>query len=225
MALSVGIIGLIGSGKDTFGDMLLERLQGGNSRFTSDSYARPLKQLGAKVLGLAFSTIDIRDVKEFTVPFKYNGTIEDILYKFMQDELLFTGVELSEALRKTRKILGALDSLSPRQFYQSFGTEVVRAVRDSAWVDYLHNKYKYKPVVVKDVRFENELCDINFLVCRFDNIPRPEHVSEQLAWDLQFDKEHFLGKDVIKVYNTGDLESLSCTADAGIRYLKEVKLI
>lgn len=225
MALSVGIIGLIGSGKDTFGDMLLECLQGENPRFTSDSYARPLKQLGAKVLGLAFSTIDNRDVKEFTVPFKYNDTIEDILYKFMQDELLFTGVELSEVLRKTRKILGALDSLSPRQFYQSFGTEVVRAVRDSAWVEYLHNKYKYKPVLVKDVRFENELCDINFLVCRFDNIPRPKHVSEQMAWDLQCEKNYMLGKNVIRIYNTGSLESLSCTAESSLRYLHMARLL
>ncbi len=219
MGVSVGLLGLIGSGKDTFGEMLLARLSQIDSRFQADSYGRPLKQLGSKVLGIDFSTIDDRDIKERSFNFKYTEQVEDLLYNFMGEELGFLGIELSEGLRKTRKNLKNLKSLSPREFYQKFGTEVVRCTSSEAWIKKLHSAHKYHPVLVRDVRFTNELCDINILVCRHEGIDRPEHESEHLAWDLEFaDLE--VDSDILRIENKGSLGDLEDKVDEVLVYLK-----
>lgn len=219
MGVSVGLLGLIGSGKDTFGEMLLARLTEVDSRFQADSYARPLKQLGSEVLGIDFSTIDDRDIKEKSFDFKYTEQVEDLLYNFMDGELGFVGIELSEGLRKIRKSLKDLKTLSPREFYQKFGTEVVRYTRSEAWIDKLHNAHKYHPVLVRDVRFVNEMCDINILVCRHEGIDRPEHESEHLAWDLEFGGLE-ADKGVLRVDNRGSLVDLEGKVDEVLVYLK-----
>ena len=219
MGVSVGLLGLIGSGKDTFGDMLLAKLTDVDSRFQADSYARPLKKLGSEVLGVDFSTIDDRDIKEKSFDFKYTEQIENLLYNFMDEELGFVGIELSEGLRKTRKNLKDLKTLSPREFYQKFGTEVVRYTRSDAWIEKLHIAHKYHPVLVKDVRFINEMCNINILVCRHEGIDRPEHESEQLAWDLEFGTLK-VDKDILIVDNRGSLEDLEDKVGEVLFYLK-----
>lgn len=220
MALSVGIIGLIGSGKDTFGELLLDRLQKLEPRFQVDSYGRPLKKLGSEVLKIDPLSIDDRDIKEKEFDFRYTDEIETLLYNFMDKDLKFLGVELSEGLRKVRKNFEGVTKLSPRSFYQKFGTDVVRCTFDNAWIDLLRNNHKFHPVLARDVRFVNEMCDINILVCRHEDIDRPEHESEHLAWDLEF-AGLSTDKEVIVVFNKGTLDDLGCSADAVTRYLKE----
>lgn len=224
MFLSIGLMGLVGSGKDTFGDMLMKELTSINPRFRTDSYANPLKELGAKILGIDKKNIDKRDVKETEVKLYYTKDLEDTLYKFMEYDLGFCGVELSEGLRRLREVFGGVTEISPRSFYQGFGTDVVRSVRDDAWITKLHRSHKYHPVLVTDVRFLNEICDINILVIRHEGIKRPVHTSEHLAWDLQFSSVD-LPKELLTVDNREDLESLKNKVGDIIEYLKAKKYL
>lgn len=225
MTIKIGVMGLLGSGKSTFGEMLLKRLQENYCRWTHDSYAAPIKDLCCEILGVSLGFIENRHTKEAVMDFNYDKEMEDALYNYLKDELKFFGVELSEALRRLRSNFSHLDEISPRQFLQYFGTNVVRAVDSDAWVKLLHRKYNFRPVLITDVRFDNEYVDVNYLICRFTDVERPEHPSEHLAWDLQFDDKFETSSRVVKVYNTSSLEALEALVDEVVENLKMDGLI
>lgn len=187
MTLTVGILGLAGSGKDTFASMLQEELSKLGQDFKIDRYARPIKELTADIFCLSVDAIEIREIKEQP---RY-VTTDKLLRKchvMLQDTLGFNTEEYTTAMTVVQESwvnVGHFTWLSPREFLQVFGTDVVRAVRPNAWVDILQERDEN--LIVPDVRFENELCDVNHLVTRFDRTPRPEHPSEQFAWDLQWE--------------------------------------
>lgn len=225
MGLKIGVMGLLGSGKSTFGDMLLERLKVENPEWIEASYAAPIKELCCDVLNVDLDYINNRETKELNIPFQYNFEMEEYLYDFLDSDLQFDEEQLNLGLSLMREKFKGLKEISPRTFLQFFGTDVVRGVDPEAWIKLLHRKCGNRPAIVTDVRFDNEYVDINFLVCRFLDVARPEHSSEHLAWDLQFDPEVSKYSKVLEVYNTGTIEMLKKSVDSVILYLKDEHLI
>lgn len=177
--MKVGILGLAGAGKDTFAEMLVQELSG----FSIDRYALPLKKLTCAVFGKTMSYIEDRELKEQPIQFRRDEAIEHVFH-CLEKVLKFSDDELEEASHLYFENFQGNRAMSPREFQQLFGTEVVRKVKRNAWRDRLQNRDA--SIVVPDVRFSNEYCDFNILIKRFENIDRPKHESEHLAWDLQF---------------------------------------
>lgn len=177
--MKVGILGLAGAGKDTFANMLLEHLPD----FKIDRYARPLKELTCRIFGLTMEEVEDRIIKEKPVQVSRDVMIQEV-FGTLSDVLNFTDEELDKASELFFEHFQSARAMSPREFQQIFGTDVVRAVKPTAWVDRLQSVQSN--LIVPDVRFENELCDVNYLVTRFVGVPRPTHTSEHFAWDLQF---------------------------------------
>ena len=182
MTIKVGILGLAGSGKDTFASMLQDELSKLGHDFKIDRYARPIKELTSRIFGLTLDEIEHRVTKE--LPTRINLTVLiNACNAMLQYTLKFNPQEIEQAQDLLYKYFAGCTELSPRQFQQHFGTDVVRAVRPNAWVDILQERDEN--LLVPDVRFENELCDINFLIMREQYTPEPTHSSEYFAWSLE----------------------------------------
>lgn len=183
--MKVGILGLIGSGKDTFANMLLAELNdyGAFPDMVIDRYAEPLKALTSKIFLLTREELEDRELKEKTKQFNREHAV-DAVFHCLENVLKFSDEELDLASHLYFENFSSNRAMSPREFQQLFGTEVVRKVKPNAWRDRLQNRPR--DLIVPDVRFNNELCDVNILIERFENIDRPKHESEVLAWDLQF---------------------------------------
>lgn len=203
--MKIGILGLIGSGKDTFATMLQEHL----TDFTIDRYAAPLKDLTAEVYNCTLEQLEDREFKEKPKQVSRDVMIESVFY-CLTNVLNFTEEELDKASELFFEHFGSAKAMSPREFQQVFGTDVVRAVKPTAWVDYLQGKEGN--LVVPDVRFENELCDINILILREDYPNKPAHSSELFAWELEQQLYEPFSKVDYYIDNTGDLPDLSFEA-------------
>lgn len=177
MGIKVGILGLAGSGKDTFATMLQKHL----TDFTIDRYAAPIKELTARLFECSVDDIEDRDFKEKPEQINRDDMMDEV-YHCLDEVLRFTDDELDKASELYFEHFGSARAISPREFMQVFGTDVVRAVKPNAWVQHLQGKDGN--LIVPDVRFENELCDYNLLITREFETPRPTHPSEQYAWDL-----------------------------------------
>lgn len=182
MTLTVGILGLAGAGKDTFASMLQEELSKLGQDFKIDRYARPIKGLTSRIFGLTLDEIEHRVTKELPTRISLGLLLKEC-YICLEELLKFNPRELQLAEELMYKYFAGCTELSPRQFQQHFGTDVVRAVRPNAWVDILQERDEN--LIVPDVRFENELCDINFLIMREDYAYEPTHSSEYFAWSLE----------------------------------------
>lgn len=178
MGIKVGILGLAGSGKDTFATMLQKHL----TDFTIDRYAAPLKDLTAEIYNCTLEELEDREFKEKPKQVSRDVMIEAVFY-WLTVILRFTEEELDRASELFFEHFGSAKALSPREFQQRFGTDVVRAVKPDAWVQHLQSKEGN--LIVPDVRFENELCDYNVLIYRAHNPPKPTHISEQFAWAIE----------------------------------------
>ena len=185
--MKIGILGLMSSGKDTFASMLQEELSKLGHDFKIDRYARPIKELTADIFNLTLDELEDRVLKEAPRVVSTSHLLRTcstfLLWLFQDNPEDYTvAMELLQAYF-TSNSHNTLTTV--RLFQQYFGTDVVRAVRPNAWVDILQERDEN--LIVPDVRFENELCDVNHLVTRFDRTPRPEHPSEQFAWALQWE--------------------------------------
>ena len=181
--MKIGILGLAGSGKDTFANMLLEHLPD----FKIDRYARPLKELTCRIFNLTMEEVEDRVIKEKPVQVSRDTMVHEV-FDTLNNVLNFTDEELDKASELYFEHFQSTRAMSPREFQQIFGTDVVRAVKPTAWVDRLHSVQG--SLIVPDVRFENELCDYNILVLKEFETPRPQHTSEHYAWDLEHGKVH-----------------------------------
>lgn len=196
--MQVGILGLAGSGKDTFAKMLQEELATLGHNFSLESYAKPLKVLTSTIFNLTLDELEDRALKETPKEIDPDYAIQAV-FNLLNKTLQFTPEELETASEKYFEVLGNKTNLSPREFQQLFGTDVVRATKSTAWVDYL--QAKKGNLIVTDVRFENELCGYDYIVQRFKGTTRPLHTSEQFAWDLQNDEDTRFLYDIPQVIN------------------------
>lgn len=177
--MRIGILGLAGAGKDTTALLLQQALKEKGYDFKIDRFAAPLKDAARKVFG---SNFDDRDVKEVPVSVDPDHMLEVVFW--MCDKLGFCDCEMAKASELFMEHLGLHTEMSPRTFQQKLGTEIVRSIRVTAWADrvaLLKGNY-----IIPDCRFETELVatDANILVMRPETVPKPEHPSEHLAWDL-----------------------------------------
>lgn len=186
--MHVGILGLAGSGKDTFAKMLQEELATLGHCFALESYAKPLKVLTSIIFDLTLDELEGRELKETPKEIDPDYAVQAV-FNLLNKTLQFTPEELETASEKYFEVLGNKTYLSPREFQQLFGTDVVRATKSTAWVDYL--QAKKGNLIVTDVRFENELCVYNILITGRISLDvrttQPEHSSEHYAWHLEYD--------------------------------------
>lgn len=223
--MHVGILGLAGSGKDTFAKMLQEELATLGHCFALESYAKPLKVLTSIIFDLTLDELEDRELKETPKEIDPDYAVQAV-FNLLNKTLQFTPEELETASEKYFEVLGNKTYLSPREFQQLFGTDVVRATRSTAWVDYL--QAKKGNLIVTDVRFENELCDYNWVLTTTP-CPRPTHTSEHFAWDLHMqaialpDSIGIINNDP-SVTSLEDLSELALSLSKTINRMKQIHL-
>lgn len=178
--MQIGLIGLAGAGKDTTALIVQRVLHEQGLKFEIDRYSAPLKKAARLVFGNRF---DDRDYKELPVSVDTDTMIE-VVHECLH-ALKFTAAEHEQACHNFFEHMPLSTPISPRLFQQILGTEVVRNVRKTAWVDRIRG-IKDHNVIITDVRFENEVTFSNMFVKRFKDVPRPLHPSEHFAWDMQF---------------------------------------
>lgn len=207
--MKIGIMGLAGAGKDEFAKQLVKFLP----EYSIDRFAAPLKEAAKYVFGENF---DDRAVKEQEVQVTFKMADRMIEGAMLCCNLLgFSEAEENEASIRYFEHIGHLDNVSPRLYQQLLGTEVIRKVRESAFVDRIQKK---ENVVVPDCRFGDEKADVTFLVVRRAALPdvRPAHSSEHLAFDLTqayYDGASFGDGAPIVIENDGSLELLEYNAE------------
>lgn len=176
----IGIMGLAGAGKDTAAlgileehDVVIERL------------AAPLKRAAEEVFGPRFDDRDMKEVDVSTEGRAFQAKLTSAAWGLFI-ELGFSQPELHRAWGLEQDVR-ARSQLSPRTYQQLMGTEVCRTVRQNCFVERIQNTQHYKPVVVVDTRFENELQDHNLFVIRpgLWTADCPAHPSEELAWRIE----------------------------------------
>lgn len=204
MSYKIGLIGLAGAGKDTAAVILQRILAEQGHSFEITRYAALLKEATRLAFGDSFDDRDVKEERVFVTPTLADKMIDATDYIYLK--LGFNHDDTFEQFNDLCiKHIDNKTWISPREFQQLLGTEVVRAIDPNAWVDHVRNREGN--FIITDARFDNECSDVNLLITRFSDVPRPEHVSEHLAWDLQFGGKT-LPVDTINVSNTGTLEEL-----------------
>lgn len=199
--MKIGILGLAGSGKDTLAIMLKDM-----TGLQILKYASKLKNATREVFGDAF---DEREGKDEQVLINPDDMLE-ITFNMLSTVL--TDKELVKAGDLYAEHLGLKRLISPREYQQLLGTDVGRAVADDIWTRTIRN-YRHG-CVISDVRFPNELVDVNIWVKR-DSVYNPEatdvHTSEKLANSLHTDSDPYGVVDHI-ITNNGTFDDLMLQA-------------
>ena len=186
--MKIGIIGCAGAGKDTVANIICKL----NPKFSVARFAEPLKYAAGRAFGPRF---DDRDVKEVRIPVTEEQADALLLaaYDMCNRKLQFSDEELDKAGELYAEIerFYAGSEVSPREYQQILGTEVVRKVRDTAFVDAI--TCREGDIVVPDVRFANEanVFDLLLYVYRPDSPRVANHASEQLARNIAEEIEEF----------------------------------
>ena len=174
--MRIGITGLAASGKDTAAKILSEI-----SGIKVARYAAPLKQAALFVFG---STFDNRDTKDVRVPF-YGTSLEDRAIEAaneLQHILFRDWSERDDFAERYMQIVHPQEELSPREFQQLVGTECARAVSSTVFQEYLIRTQSY--AIIPDVRFKEEVDVLDWLIVIDRDVPKLNHPSEDLAWNL-----------------------------------------
>lgn len=157
--MKIGIIGCAGAGKDTVANIVCKL----NPKFAVARFAEPLKCAAHRAFGDRF---DDRDVKEVRIPVTEELAAGLLLeaYDMCERMLQFSDEELDKAgeLYAEVECFYVGSEISPREYQQILGTEVVRKVRDTAFVDAV--ACREGDIVVPDVRFANEANGFDLLL-------------------------------------------------------------
>jgi hypothetical protein len=203
----IGIVGLAGAGKDTFCDLLLQKLP----EYKRYSYADPLKEFVRGVFGLSYEQCYDPKLKEVCMTFDFSYSELQMKFEAWFDIVAPTwsirdrnDVYFTQMLRSlkneyhvksgfTNKLMAFLGLehrivfyTSPRKLLQLIGTDFFRTyVSNSFWVD----KAPTQHTIIPDVRFQNEVEHITSnggLIIKIvdptlNQIETSNHVSENLA--------------------------------------------
>ena len=190
MSLKIGLLGLASAGKDTAAEILQRVLAEQGMCFPIMKYAGLLKEATRLAFGDNFDDRDVKEERVFVTPDLADKIIDATDYVWLKLGFSQEHFEIFNDL-----CVQCIDSktwISPREFQQLLGTDVVRAIDPDAWVNYL--KSEDGNFIVSDVRFTNELVDYNVLLWRTDICQDDAgvlgHSSEKLAWQCMLDVQH-----------------------------------
>ncbi len=190
MSLRIGLLGLASAGKDTSAEILQRVLHEQGMHFEIKKYAGLLKEATRLTFGDNFDDRDVKEERVFVTPDLADKIIDATDYVWLKLGFDHEHFELFNDL--CTKHIDSKTWMSPREFQQLLGTDVVRAIDPDAWVNYL--KREDGNFIVSDVRFANEFVDYNVLLWRTDICQDDAgvlgHSSEKLAWQCMFDVQH-----------------------------------
>lgn len=207
--MKLGFLGLAGSGKDTAAEILQRVLREQGFEFETKKYAGLLKEATRLAFGDNFDDRDVKEERVFVTPTLADKIIDATDYIWLKLGFDHKHFELYNDL--CTKHIDSKTWISPREFQQLLGTDVVRAIDPDAWVKYLTGQDGN--YIVSDVRFANELVDYNVLLWRddFDYTQRSKaHASEKFAIQNMLDV-HISNAPYLHDYtlwNKGTLEEL-----------------
>jgi len=164
-----GITGAKGSGKDSFAKLVQEY----NPAFTIIRFADDLKWMTHRIFDFPLADMEDQEAKarKFEKPLSMDAYVPAMA--------LFTGLEVQPRNMVAHNL---------REILQFFGSEYVRLVCGSYWVDRVVTKIEQlgSKVLITDVRFENEAEAIRALggniirIARVDLPPSGDgHISEK----------------------------------------------
>lgn len=188
--MKLGLLGLAGSGKDTAAEILQRVLHEQGMHFEIKKYAGLLKEATRLAFGDNFDDRDVKEERVFVTPTLADNIIDATDYIWLK---LGFGQEHFELFNDLCiKHIDSKTWMSPREFQQLLGTDVVRAIDPDAWVKYLTEQDGN--YIVSDVRFANELVGYNVLLWRTDICQDDAgvlgHSSEKLAWNCMRDVQY-----------------------------------
>lgn len=193
--MKLGLLGLPESGKDTAALILQRVLAEQGLHFEIKKYAGLLKEATRLAFGDNFDDRDVKEERVFVTPELADKIIDATDYTWVKlwgnnEYYMQKYFDLYNDL-----CVQHIDSktwISPREFQQLLGTDVVRAIDPDAWVNYL--KREDGNFIISDVRFTNELLDHNVLLWRtdkhLDNSGSNSHTAEGLAWQCMQDVQY-----------------------------------
>lgn len=214
--MKLGLLGLAGAGKDVSAEILQRVLREQGMSFEIKKYAGLLKEATRLAFGDTFDDRDVKEERVFVTPELADKIVDATDYIWLK---LFSNED--ECVRKhwfelyNDHCIKHIDSktwISPREFQQVLGTDVVRAIDPDAWVKYLMEQDGN--FIVSDVRFANELLDYNVLLRRHDEPLRHTehgyiHSSEVLAFECMTFLDPVYDTLVdYTLWNKGTLENL-----------------
>lgn len=183
MSFCIGLLGLAGSGKDTAAEILQRVLHEQGIHFEIKKYAGLLKEATRLAFGDTFDDRDVKEERVFVTPTLADNIIDATDYIWLK---LGFGQEHFELFNDLCiKHIDSKTWMSPREFQQLLGTDVVRAIDPDAWVKYLTEQDGN--YIISDVRFANELVDYNILLWRNSGGACMWHKSEAFALTLMSD--------------------------------------
>ena len=208
MSIKLGLLGLAASGKDTAAEILQRVLREQGMNFEIKKYAGLLKEATRLAFGDNFDDRDVKEERVFVTPDLADKIIDATDYIWLKLGFNHEHFELFNDL--CTKHIDSKTWISPREFQQLLGTEVVRTIDPDAWVKYLTEQDGN--FIVSDVRFANELLDYNVLCWRDNPKTANElHVSELFAVSCMHDVQRSNPIDYLHDYtlwNKGTLEEL-----------------
>lgn len=181
--MQLGLLGLPEAGKDTAALILQRVLAEQGMHFEIKKYAGLLKEATRLAFGDNFDDRDVKEERVFVTPDLADKIIDATDYVWLKLGFDHEHFELFNDL--CTKHIDSKTWMSPREFQQLLGTDVVRAIDPDAWVNYL--KREGGNFIVSDVRFTNELLDYNVLLWRNNGAACMWHNSEALAITLMND--------------------------------------
>lgn len=204
--MRIGLLGLAASGKDTAADIMQRVLLEQGMHFEIVKYAGLLKEATRQAFGDNFDDRVVKEEQRYVDAALGDRIIDATDYLWVK---LGLPDELFEAYnRLTTELIDSKRFLSPREFQQLLGTDVVRKLDPDAWVNYLHRKDGN--FIISDCRFGNECTDFTALLMRHD-VPDNLHESERFTATLMNDvffgtpDEYFHD---YTLWNTGTIEEL-----------------
>lgn len=204
--MKLGLLGLAGSGKDVAAEILQRVLLEQGFEFEIKKYAGLLKEATRLAFGDNFDDRDVKEEQVFVTPTLADNIIDATDYIWLK---LGFGQEHFELFNDLCiKHIDSKTWMSPREFQQLLGTDVVRAIDPDTWVKYLTEQDGN--YIISDVRFANELVDYNVLLCRHGIADIAEHVSEGFTRSLLQDVAHTDAPYLhdYTLWNNGTLEEL-----------------
>lgn len=199
----IGMVGHIGSGKDAAALFMLDQ----DRRFARFAFADNLKIFCSLASGIPLASFNDRYLKESILPVyitldKIRDAFSVVFHK--GHSTLTPEAIYDEFLNHSEVKV----NISPRNLIRLIGTDVMRALHETVWIDFLANKPFQ---IVTDVRFQNEYDAVinnggSIIRVVRENANRVEHES-----DSHIDK---FRHDIV-IYNDGTLVDLkSKCADA-----------